>query len=111
LNLRFNVITQWKAAGVDFMNNCVFMDEAGFNSHQIRRHAWSFVGKPANVKVPTQKGINISIIGYIATFGTINFSKVELLKQSDVDQLAKEFPQPATKKRKAKTGEEENKQK
>jgi hypothetical protein len=36
LNLRFVCITQWKAAGVDFQKNCVFMDEAGLNSHQIR---------------------------------------------------------------------------
>jgi hypothetical protein len=33
LKLRFNYITQWKAAGVDFIKNCDFMDEAGFNSH------------------------------------------------------------------------------
>jgi hypothetical protein len=36
LNLRFDIIVEWKAAGVDFQKNCAFMDEAGFNSHQIR---------------------------------------------------------------------------
>jgi hypothetical protein len=68
-------------------------------------------GGPANIKVPTQQGVNISIVGCIAAFGTINFSKVEPLKQSDVEQLAKEFPQPATKKRKAKAIEDGSKPK
>jgi hypothetical protein len=37
LNLRFGTINQWKAAGVNFIKNCVSLDEAGFNSYQIRR--------------------------------------------------------------------------
>lgn len=106
LNLRFDFITQWKEAGVDFMKNCVFMDEAGFNSHQIRRRAWAPKGQPALVKVPTQKGMNISIVGCISPFGTINFSKVEPLKPSDAAKIEKQFPQPASKKRKATTTEE-----
>lgn len=34
LKLCFNIITQWKATGVDYMANCVFMDESVFNAHQ-----------------------------------------------------------------------------
>ncbi|KAI8094820.1 uncharacterized protein B0P05DRAFT_461771, partial [Gilbertella persicaria] len=33
MGLRYKIITEWKAAGVDFQKNCVFIDEAGFNSH------------------------------------------------------------------------------
>lgn len=75
LDLRFNVITAWKAAGVDFQTNCVFMDEAGFNAHQIRSKAWSVKGTPTIVSVPTQKGVNLSIIGCISPFGTIIFRR------------------------------------
>ncbi len=39
LKLRFEIITQWKATGVDYMANCIFMDESGFNAHQIRKRA------------------------------------------------------------------------
>jgi hypothetical protein len=88
------------------MTNCVFIDEAGFNSHQIRRQAWSRIGEPAIVKVPTQKGVSVSIVGCIASWGIINFNKVEPLKPNDAALIKKEFPQPENKKkRKAKTGE------
>jgi hypothetical protein len=80
------------------MKNCVFMDEAGFNSHQIRHKAWDSKGEPALVKVPTQKGVNISIVGCISPFRTINFSRIEPLKPSD---LEKQFPQPQPRKTKA----------
>jgi hypothetical protein len=89
LNLRFNIITQWKAAGTDFQKNCVFMDEAGFNSHQIRGRGWAKKGESAVVTVPKKKGVNISIVGCISPFGTINFSKVEPLTQSDVEKIEK----------------------
>ena len=39
IEFRYKIITEWKAAGVDFQNNCVFIDEAGFNSHQIKSRA------------------------------------------------------------------------
>ncbi|KAG0739549.1 hypothetical protein G6F16_011575 [Rhizopus arrhizus] len=105
IKLRHQIITEWKAAGVDFQKNCVFIDEAGFNSHQIRSRAWSVKGTPAIVKVSTQRGVNLSIVGCISPFGTINFSKVIPLKDSDVAKIAKEFPVPESKKRKAKTEE------
>jgi hypothetical protein len=69
--LLYKIITEWKAVGVDFQKNCVFIDEAGFNSHQIRSKAWSLKSEPAQVKVPTQKGVNLSIVGCIPPFGTI----------------------------------------
>jgi hypothetical protein len=61
--LRFDIITQWKAEGVNFMQNCVFVDESGFHSQMIRNRAWSKRNTPATAKVPTQKGVNISIVG------------------------------------------------
>lgn len=102
VELRFSIVSQWKAAGVNFSENCVFVDEAGFNSQLMRSRAWSKKGEPALVKVHTQKGVNISIVGCISSFGTVCFSKVEPLKQSDAAQIEKEFPaQSSSKKRKA----------
>ncbi|KAG1444542.1 hypothetical protein G6F56_010259 [Rhizopus delemar] len=69
----------------------------------MRGRAWSRVGEPAKVEVHSRKGNNISITGCISPFGTINFSKVEPLQQSDVDKLEKQFPQSTSKKRKAET--------
>jgi transposase len=102
IELRFNIITQWRAAGVNFNENCVFVDEAGFHSQMMRGRAWSKKGDPALVKVHTQKGVNISIVGCISPFGTICFSKVEPLKKSDAAKIEKEFPEASpSKKRKA----------
>jgi hypothetical protein len=86
------------------MTNRGFMDKSGFNSHQTRKRAWSRIGEPAIVKVPTQKVVNVSVVGCISPWGTINFSKVEPPKPSDAAE--KEFLQPDNKKkRKATTGE------
>ncbi|CEJ05058.1 hypothetical protein RMCBS344292_19006 [Rhizopus microsporus] len=79
LRLRQELVSKWKEICVDFQKNCVFIDEAGFNSQMMRGRAWSRVGEPAKVKVHSRKGVNISIIGCISPFGTINLSKVEPL--------------------------------
>lgn len=73
-------VRKWIEEGVDFLQNCVFMDEAGFNLQMTRSRAWSKKGTPAKVTVPTQKGTNVSIVGCISPFGTINLSKVEPMK-------------------------------
>jgi hypothetical protein len=65
--LRFEFINAWKAVGVDYMKNCMFVDEAGFNSHQTGSRGWSKVGEPAVAKIPKNKGVNISIIGCISS--------------------------------------------
>ncbi|KAG2195265.1 hypothetical protein INT46_001996 [Mucor plumbeus] len=97
IDLRYDIINKWKEAGVDYQRNCVFIDEAGFNSQLIRSRAWSKVGTPAKVLVNTQKGVNISI----APFGTVDFSKVEPLKKTDAAKIEKEFhSEPNSKKRK-----------
>ncbi|KAG2203646.1 hypothetical protein INT47_011740, partial [Mucor saturninus] len=31
IELRFIIVSQWKAAGVSFSENCVFVDKVGFN--------------------------------------------------------------------------------
>lgn len=105
LRLRYEIVSQWKKIGVDFRKNCVFIDESGFNTHMIRGRAWSKVGEPASVTVHKQRGANISIVGCIAYFGTVNFSKVDPLTKSDVQKLEQEYPRPETKKRKANTQE------
>ncbi|KAG1440541.1 hypothetical protein G6F56_011877 [Rhizopus delemar] len=102
--LRKELVSKWKEIGVEFQKkNCVFIDEAGFNTQMMRVRAWSMVGEPAKVKVHSRKGVDISIIFRISPFGTINFYKVEPPQQSDIDKLEKEFSQSTSKKRKAET--------
>ncbi|KAG1470299.1 hypothetical protein G6F56_002763 [Rhizopus delemar] len=49
----------------------------------------------------SRRGANVTIVGCISPFGTINFSKVEPLKRSDMEKLVEEFKEHTTKKRKA----------
>lgn len=81
----------------------VFIGGAGFNTQMLRGRAWSRFGEPAKVKVRCRKCVNISIIGCISPFGTINFSKVKPLPQSDVGKLERSFHNLKRKKRKAGT--------
>lgn len=82
LRLCHEVVSKWKEIGVDFQNNCVFVDEAGFNTHMIRGRACSEVREPAYVTIYKQRGAKISIVGYSAFFVTVNFSKVETLTKA-----------------------------
>lgn len=47
------------AMGVDYMNNCVFIDEAGFNANLRRTQGWAPVGETPIVKVLTAKCVNM----------------------------------------------------
>ncbi|KAI8883902.1 hypothetical protein K501DRAFT_156682, partial [Backusella circina FSU 941] len=89
LDLRYEIINKWIEASVDFQNNCVFTDEAGFHSQLMRGRAWSKVGTPANVKVHIQKGVNLSMIGCICARGVISFTKVISLKIGDTELIEK----------------------
>lgn len=71
IGLHYKIITECKAVEVDFQNNSVFIDKAGFNSHQTTSRTWSVKGTPAQVEVPTQKGVNFRIVGCMSPFGTI----------------------------------------
>lgn len=48
-------VSKWKEIGVDVQKNCIFVDEAGFNTHMIRERAWSKIGEPANITIQKQK--------------------------------------------------------
>ncbi|KAG2211633.1 hypothetical protein INT47_008730 [Mucor saturninus] len=71
----------------------------------IRGRAWSKVGESANVTAHKQRGANICIVGCIAYFGTVNFSKVDPLTKAAAEKLEQEYANPATKKRKVKDPE------
>lgn len=77
----------------------------GFHLQLMRSRAWSKVGDPAIVKVHTQKGVDISIVGCISPFDTICFSKVEHLKKkkkNDAALIKKESPESSPSKKKEK---------
>jgi transposase len=57
-------VEEWlQDADMDFMKNCVFLDEAGFNLHLSRTRGWSPKGSRCVIEVPNSKGSNITILG------------------------------------------------
>ncbi|OBZ86525.1 hypothetical protein A0J61_05429 [Choanephora cucurbitarum] len=75
LKKRKETILQWLAdKEMDFENNCVFLDEAGFNLHMTRTRGWSKKGAPAKTTVPASKGTTIIILTAISSAGVIGIS-------------------------------------
>lgn len=56
---------------LDFNENCIFIDEAGFNISMRREYGWSAVGEKAVLTVPVTRGLNVSFIGAISAKGCI----------------------------------------
>lgn len=55
--------------GVSYKTNCIFLDEAGFNSNLIRGEGWSRKGENSIVKTKTKRALNITILAAISYQG------------------------------------------
>jgi transposase len=66
------VVSSWIQSGIDFVNDCVFIDESGFNRNMHRAYGWSEKNVPCKMSLQT-KGPNVTIIGAISSRGTVYF--------------------------------------
>lgn len=57
-----------------FMQNCVFLDEAGFDINMHRSKAWSRRGTQAIIESPSARGVSNTVIGAVSSFGVVNMS-------------------------------------
>ncbi|OAD81195.1 hypothetical protein PHYBLDRAFT_138734 [Phycomyces blakesleeanus NRRL 1555(-)] len=75
IEMRRDRILEWQQL-VDFnyLSNCVFIDEAGFNMHIKRTFGCSVSGTPAKTTVPTQRGVSITILGAMCERGIVSLS-------------------------------------
>ncbi|KAG2208789.1 hypothetical protein INT45_010949 [Circinella minor] len=60
---------------IDFKKKCVFVDESRFKKNMVRPVTWSKKGEPADVEVPTQQGVNLSVLGCMSYYGLIALSQ------------------------------------
>ncbi|KAI8880293.1 hypothetical protein K501DRAFT_191568, partial [Backusella circina FSU 941] len=75
INIRRQVVEDWeKDPEMDFMKNCIFIDEAGFNLHLRRNFGRSKIGTPAKAVIPTNRGISITIFGAIYHGGILDLT-------------------------------------
>lgn len=73
---------------MDFMSNCVFIDEAAFHINMKRSMAWSKKGERAVVVVPKTRAKTTTILGAISPYGVVN-ARVRCPKSSSYKQEKK----------------------
>lgn len=63
LKLRRDKVFEWKNdKNMNWLENCVFIDEAGFNMHIHRNFGRSKRGVPAKAVIPANRSTAVSII-------------------------------------------------
>ena len=71
---------------MDYLSNCIFIDEAAFHINMKRTVAWSKIGSRAEVVIPKTKAKTTTILGAISPYGVIN---VKVRKPRAVNQNKK----------------------
>lgn len=56
------------------MNNCVFLDEAGFDVNIRRTRGWAPRGKLAIEETTSARSVSHTVIGAISAYGVMNVS-------------------------------------
>ncbi|KAI8877485.1 hypothetical protein K501DRAFT_41512 [Backusella circina FSU 941] len=72
IEARFQWVTELLKTDIDYMTNCVFIDESGFNINMKRSMAWAPVGETPRVEIPKTRATSHTIIGAISPLGVIN---------------------------------------
>lgn len=72
IQARYEWTIRWGATKMDFINNCIFIDESAFHINLKRINAWSKKGTRAEVIVPQTRAKTITILGAISALGAIN---------------------------------------
>ena len=52
---RINWVNEWSKTDLSFLENCIFIDESGFNIKMRPPGGWSLTGTPEIVETPAQK--------------------------------------------------------
>ncbi|CEI90724.1 hypothetical protein RMCBS344292_05039 [Rhizopus microsporus] len=68
---RHNGVYKWENTDMNFLTNCVFLDESAFDINMKRSRAWSRKGTRAIATRPTTRANTTSILGAISAAGLI----------------------------------------
>ncbi|KAG0945437.1 hypothetical protein G6F29_004602 [Rhizopus arrhizus] len=68
---RYKWVCQWENTDMNFLTNCVSLDESAFDINMKRSRAWSTKGTRAVVTRPTTRANTTSILGAISAAGLI----------------------------------------
>ncbi|EIE79863.1 hypothetical protein RO3G_04568 [Rhizopus delemar RA 99-880] len=59
-------VKKWTATDMSYLENCIFVDESGFNINMRPPSGWSLKGKPAVVATPTGRAVSHTVLGAIS---------------------------------------------
>lgn len=68
---RRNYVLDLQARGIDYLNECIFIDEAGFSPDMTRTRGWAPKGVTPVIKVPGAPAGSTTILGAICSSGLI----------------------------------------
>ncbi|ORE19834.1 hypothetical protein BCV71DRAFT_262559 [Rhizopus microsporus] len=68
---RHDWVRKWENTDMNFLTNCVFLDESAFDINMKRSRAWSKKGTRAIVTRPTTRANTTTILGAISAAGLI----------------------------------------
>jgi transposase len=76
---------------MDYLSNCVFVDESGFDINMRPPSAWSTVGTPAIVETKSTKATSHTILGAISAMGVVDIELrvAEKPKQRRIDGVGR----------------------
>ncbi|OAD75130.1 Homeodomain-like DNA binding domain-containing transcription factor [Phycomyces blakesleeanus NRRL 1555(-)] len=72
IEARFQWVTELLKTDIDYITDCVFINESGFNIDMKRSMAWAPVGETPIVEIPKTRATSHTTIGAISPLGVIN---------------------------------------
>lgn len=66
-------VKEWiQEKGMLYMQNCVFLDESGFDINMCRYRAWAARGMQTVIESPSVKAVSHTVIGAVSAFGVVS---------------------------------------
>lgn len=72
LQKRADWVEKWVQNGMDYLKNCIFVDESGFGINMHRSRGWSPRGSKSITETPSTKATSHSVLGTISAIGVVN---------------------------------------
>ncbi|KAG1552332.1 hypothetical protein G6F47_008924 [Rhizopus delemar] len=69
---RYEWIKRWMETDIDYLSNCIFIDEATFHINMKRAVAWSKIGSRAEVVITKSRAKSTTIFEATSPYGAIN---------------------------------------
>ncbi|KAG2225439.1 hypothetical protein INT45_010075 [Circinella minor] len=72
LQKRADWVEKWVQNGMDYLKNCIFVDESGFDINMCRSRGWSPCGSKSITETPSTKATSHSVLGAISAISVVS---------------------------------------